>query len=251
MAEIGRPRSHRHLPVVLFRDEVSRLLGHLHGEHQLFAQFLYGTGMRITEELQLRVKDLDFDHSAIIAREGKGRKDRVVMLPQRLAPALRKQLAHAHALWKTDQDAGRGGVFMPDALERKYPRAGVSWAWFWLFPQATHSVDPRSGIVRRHPMYDQTFQRAFKRALAHAGITKPATPHTLRHSFATHVLQAGYDIRSVQELLGHSDVATTMIYTHVLKVGGNGVRSPIDSLPDGSVASGSTGGRACPPVEFQ
>src|SRR6185369_8506333 len=157
---------------------------------------------------------------AIIVREGKGGKDRVVMLPDSLVPALREQLEHARALWANDVARGRAGVYMPEALERKYPRAGGSWAWFWVFPQATHSVDPRSGIVRRHHAYDQTFQRAFKRAVQRAGIHKPATPHTLRHSFATHLLQAGYDIRTVQDLLGHADVATTMLYTHVLKVGG-------------------------------
>ena len=154
------------------------------------------------------------------------------MLPQSLVVAMRDQISRAHVLWVSDQQAGRGGVCMPDALERKYPRAGSSWAWFWVFPQATHSVDPRSGVVRRHHLYDQTFQRAFKLALTQAGIHKPATPHSLRHSFATCLLQSGYDIRTVQEFLGHSDVATTMIYTHVLKVGGGGVRSPADSLPD-------------------
>jgi integrase len=151
------------------------------GEHRLFAQLLYGTGMRIAEGLQLRVKDVDFERGAIIVREGKGKKDRAVMLPQRLIPGLREQVARARVLWGADQAAGRGGVEMPDALERKYPRAGSSWAWFWVFPQAAHSVDPRSGVVRRHHMYDQTFQRSFKRAVERAGISKPATPHTLRH----------------------------------------------------------------------
>ncbi|EBF6598099.1 TPA: tyrosine-type recombinase/integrase [Salmonella enterica] len=204
LQEIGRPRPSRRLPVVLTPDEVVRILGFLEGEHRLFAQLLYGTGMRISEGLQLRVKDLDFDHGTIIVREGKGSKDRA---------------------------EGRSGVALPDALERKYPRAGHSWPWFWVFAQHTHSTDPRSGVVRRHHMYDQTFQRAFKRAVEQAGITKPATPHTLRHSFATALLRSGYDIRTVQDLLGHSDVSTTMIYTHVLKVGGAGVRSPLDALP--------------------
>ena len=157
------------------------------------------------------------------------------MLPESLAPSLREQLSRARAWWLKDQAEGRSGVALPDALERKYPRAGHSWPWFWVFAQHTHSTDPRSGVVRRHHMYDQTFQRAFKRAVEQAGITKPATPHTLRHSFATALLRSGYDIRTVQDLLGHSDVSTTMIYTHVLKVGGAGVRSPLDALPPSPV----------------
>lgn len=230
MAEIGRPQVKRRLPVVLSPAEVQAVLDHMEGVHQLLARLLYGSGLRITEALQLRVKDLDFAHGALIVREGKGAKDRVVMLPQCLVPGLRSQLNAARALWTLDQAAGKGGGAMPDALERKYPRAGASWAWFWVFPQAEHSTDPRSGVVRRHHLYDQTFQRAFKRAVEAAGIAKPATPHTLRHAFATHLLQAGYDIRTVQELLGHADVATTMIYTHVLKLGGGAVRSPMDTL---------------------
>jgi integron integrase len=230
LADIGRPRVHRRLPVVLSRDEVIKTLTLMQGEHRLLAHLLYGTGLRITEALQLRVKDVDFEHQAIVVREGKGNKDRVVMLPQSIVPALREQLARGRVLWAADQAEGRAGVAMPDALQRKYPRAGSAWTWFWVFPQATHSTDPRSGVVRRHHLYDQTFQRAFKRAVVQAGIQKPATPHTLRHAFATHLLQAGYDIRTVQELLGHADVATTMIYTHVLKVGGGGVRSPADTL---------------------
>ncbi len=230
LQEIGRPRPSRRLPVVLTPDEVVRILGFLEGEHRLFAQLLYGTGMRISEGLQLRVKDLDFDHGTIIVREGKGSKDRALMLPESLAPSLREQLSRARAWWLKDRAEGRSGVALPDALERKYPRAGHS-AVVLGFAQHTHSTDPRSGVVRRHHMYDQTFQRAFKRAVEQAGITKPATPHTLRHSFATALLRSGYDIRTVQDLLGHSDVSTTMIYTHVLKVGGAGVRSPLDALP--------------------
>ena len=230
MREIGRPRIKRRLPVVLSRDEVAAVLRHLDGEHLLFAQLLYGTGLRLTEGLQLRVKDVDFAHSAILVREGKGGKDRVVMLPQVLVPGLKSQLARVHDIWQGDQADGHGGVEMPHALERKYPRAGSAWAWFWVFPQAAHSTDPRSGVVRRHHAYDQTFQRAFKKAVVTAGITKPATPHTLRHCFATHLLQGGYDIRTVQDLLGHADVATTMIYTHVLNLGGGAVRSPLDHL---------------------
>ena len=241
LQEIGRPRPSRRLPVVLTPDEVVRILGFLEGEHRLFAQLLYGTGMRISEGLQLRVKDLDFDHGTIIVREGKGSKDRALMLPESLAPSLREQLSRARAWWLKDQAEGRSGVALPDALERKYPRAGHSWPWFWVFAQHTHSTDPRSGVVRRHHMYDQTFQRAFKRAVEQAGITKPATPHTLRHSFATALLRSGYDIRTVQDLLGHSDVSTTMIYTHVLKVGGAGVRSPLDAVLLQSWGSRKTG----------
>jgi len=232
MSEIGRPRVQRRLPVVLVQDEVAAVFRGLDGEQRLFARLLYGTGMRLTEALQLRVKDVDFQYRTLIVRAGKGGKDRPLMLPQSLISSLREQLGRAHALWLQDQTLGKAGVQMPDALERKYSRAGAAWPWFWVFPQATHSADPRSGVVRRHHMYDQTFRRAFKRALSAAGIIKPATPHTLRHCFATHLLQAGYDIRTVQDLLGHADVATTMIYTHVLKVGGGAVRSPVDALPD-------------------
>ena len=232
MDEIGRPGSSRHLPVVLSADEVVRILDAMRGEHRLLAQLLYGTGMRINEALQLRIKDVDFARNTIVVREGKNRKDRAVMLPRSLQPALREQIRRARLLWDADQAAGRGGVHVPHALDRKYPRASQSWAWFWVFPQAAHSVDRRTGLVRRHHLFDQSLQRAFKRAVERAGIHKLATPHTLRHSFATALLQSGYDIRTVQELLGHSDVATTMIYTHVLMVGGAGVRSPLDSLPE-------------------
>lgn len=228
--EIGRPPVRKRLPVVLARDEVAAVLGGMSGEHGLLARLLYGTGLRLTEGLQLRVKDIDFRMRAVIVREGKGGKDRVVMLPATLEEGLREQLQSAKRLWALDAAEQRGGVEMPHALERKYPRAGQSWNWFWVFPQDHHSTDPRSGVVRRHHLYDQTFQRAFKRAVAAAGIEKPATPHTLRHSFATHLLQSGSDIRTVQSLLGHADVATTMIYTHVLKLGGGAVRSPLDAL---------------------
>jgi integron integrase len=226
LMEIGRPRVQKRLPVVLVPDEVARILALMEGEHRLFAQLLYGTGLRISEGLRLRVKDVDFAHNSIIVREGKGAKDRVVMLPQSLIAGLREQLARARALWAADV----AGVELPDALARKYPRAGEAWPWFWVFPQASLSKDPRSGVVRRHHLYDQTFQRAFKQAVRRAGIQKLATPHTLRHSFATSLLQSGYDIRTVQQLLAHSDVSTTMIYTHVLNVGGMGVRSPMDAL---------------------
>ena len=230
MDEINRPRSDARLPVVLAHDEVSRVLAALDADQRLFGQLLYGTGLRLLEGLRLRVKDIDFERRAIIVREGKGSKDRVVMLPASLQQPLRRQLANVHALWVADRAAGVAGVQLPHALARKYVRAPLSWAWFWVFPQASLSADPRGEGVRRHHQTDQAFQRAFKRAVAAAGLHKPATPHTLRHSFATHLLLAGYDIRTVQELLGHADVSTTMIYTHVLRLGGGAVRSPMDSL---------------------
>jgi integron integrase len=234
MSEIGRPKHHERLPVVLTHDEVARLMHCLAPEHRLLAQLLYGTGMRLMEGIRLRVKDVDFERRAIIVREGKGGKDRVVMLPASLEAPLRAQLARLRVLWDADRAAGLPGVQLPNALARKYPRAPLSWAWFWVFPQAELSLDPRAAPEarqpRRHHVVDQTFQRAVKRAVEAAAIDKPATPHTLRHSFATHLLLAGYDIRTVQELLGHADVSTTMIYTHVLKLGGGAVRSPLDVL---------------------
>jgi len=230
MNEIGRPVPAKRLPVVLSPQEVACVLEGLDGVNQLLARLLYGTGLRISEALHLRVKDVDFTHRAIIVRSGKGDKDRVVMLPTSLVTPLREQLTHARSLWADDAAQGRGGVELPYALERKYPRAHLSWAWFWVFPQDRHSADPRTGVIRRHHLFDQSFQRAFKRAVQATGIARPATPHTLRHCFATHLLQSGADIRTVQELLGHADVSTTMIYTHVLKVGGLGSRSPLDAL---------------------
>jgi integron integrase len=230
LAEIGRPRQVKRLPVVLNADEVRRIFQFLDGEHLLMAKLLYGTGLRIMEAMRLRVKDIDFTRNTIIVREAKGNKDRAVMLPATLTNPLRTQLARANALWARDRAANRPGVYLPHALERKFPRAGQSWTWHWVFPQESLSIDPRSGIERRHHAHETAFQRAFKRALEKAQVHQPATPHTLRHSFATQVLQSGYDIRTVQELLGHADVKTTMIYTHVLKVGGAGVRSPVDAL---------------------
>ena len=232
MQSIGRPKERHRLPVVLTKNEVLQALSVLDAMSAvfgLFAKLLYGTGMRIMEAARLRTKDIDFDHGAIIIRDGKGGKDRVVMLPQSLVPDLTKQLDRARILWQNDHDNGMGGVELPYALEKKYPRADQSLAWFWVFPQQTLSTDPRSGVIRRHHLYAQTFRRAFSVSLKRTGCYKPASPHTLRHSFATHLLQSGCDIRTVQDLLGHSDVSTTMIYTHVLKIAG-GVRSPLDTL---------------------
>jgi len=192
------------------------------------ARLLYGSGMRLMECMRLRVKDVDFERGEILIREGKGNKDRVTMLPDALVADLRAHLVRVRGLWEQDRDAGLPGVFTPQALEKKYPNGGKTWPWFWVFPSRSLSTDPRSGIERRHHAHEQALQRAIKQAVVNGGITKPATTHSLRHSFATHLLQSGYDIRTVQELLGHSDVSTTMIYTHVLNKGGRGVVSPLD-----------------------
>lgn len=238
LAQIGRPPERRRLPVVLQPAEVAAVLVAIEGDpHRLLARLLYGTGMRIAEALRLRVKDVDFTHRTLVVREGKGSKDRALMLPESLREALKIQIAQARMLWQADREADRPGVWLPDALERKYPRASRTWAWHWVFPQASLAVDPRTGLRRRHHAQEQSFQRAFKRALAAAGIEIPATPHTLRHSFATHLLQRGQDIRTVQALLGHADVSTTMIYTHVLKVGGGAVVSPLDTLPPSTASA--------------
>jgi integron integrase len=221
---------------VLTVIEVQRILHHVKGHpEQLLAQLLYGTGLRLTEGLSLRVKDLDFARRVIVVREGKNAKDRVVMLPNALMEPLQQQLSQAKQMWLTDRRDERSGVALPHALEAKYPRAGLSWMWFWVFPAAKESTDPRSGVIRRHHVYEQRLQRALKSAVVSAGVAKPVSVHTLRHSFATHLLQSGTDIRTVQELLGHSDVSTTMIYTHVLKLAAGTTSSPLDRLePPGS-----------------
>jgi integron integrase len=230
MQSIGRPPERKRIPVVLTLAEVQSVLALIDGVEGTLARLLYGTGMRLAEGLNLRIKDVDFDRHVVVVRSGKGDKDRVVMLPRSLVQALREQLARSRALWGADRAAQRNGVFMPHALDAKYPRAGLCWAWHWMFPADNLSIDPRSGVECRHHLFDERLGRALKKALTQAGIAKHATVHTLRHSFATHLLQAGTDIRTVQELLGHSDVSTTMIYTHVLKVAAGGTASPLDAL---------------------
>jgi integron integrase len=228
MQEIGRPRTPKRLPVVLSRAEVDRLLSATTGVHNLVFRLLYGTGLRKMEGLRLRVKDVDFDRRLIIVRQGKGNKDRITMLPSTLEADLRQQLNYGKALWAADRADQRPGVELPQGLARKYPRAGESWAWFWVFPSDHESIDPRSGIRRRHHLYAETLGEAIRRAARIAQIGKPVSTHMLRHSFATHLLERGQDIRTIQELLGHAHVDTTMIYTHVLSRPGMGLRSPLD-----------------------
>ena len=228
--KVEKAKGAKRLPVVLTRGEVQAILARLRGEHWLVGSLLYGTGMRIMECLRLRVKDIDFERNVILIRDGEGFKDRVTMLPASLGDVLRGHLVRVRAVYEQDRVAGVGPVYLPYALDRKYPGAGYEWGWQYVFPSDKLAEDPRGDLTRRHHVQDMGFQRAMKQAVAAAGLTKPATPHTLRHSFATHLLEGGYDIRTVQELLGHSDVKTTMIYTHVLNRGGRGVVSPIDQL---------------------
>ncbi|MCL4470718.1 MAG: integron integrase [Gammaproteobacteria bacterium] len=227
---VERAKVPKRLPVVLNRDEVQAVLSRLAGTHWLIASLLYGSGMRIMECLRLRVKDVDFKRREILVRDGKGFKDRVTMLPTLLVATLEAHLAKVRMLHEDDLQQGFGAVYLPYALDRKYPDAAHEWAWQYVFPAAKLSTDPRSNETRRHHVQEQAVQRAVKQAVRDAGVTMPATPHTFRHSFATHLLEGGYDIRTVQELLGHSDVSTTMIYTHALNRGGRGVESPLDRL---------------------
>ena len=228
LTEVVRAKRPMRIPTVLTFAEVDALLSQMKGETALMARLMYGSGLRIGECVSLRVKDVDLERREVIVRGGKGGKDRVTMLPAALVEPLKGQLSWSRGVFERDRARDIPGVALPNALERKYPNAGREWPWHWIFPMDHLSVDPRSRIRRRHHFYEQTLSRAIGQAARRAGIAKPVTSHTLRHSFATHLMQQGYDIRTIQELLGHKDVSTTMIYTHVLNRGGRGVVSPLD-----------------------
>ena len=237
LTEIVRAKWHKRLPTVLTVEEVQSILGHMEGRHALMARLMYGTGVRISECLALRVKDVDLEGGQVTVRAGKGGKDRVTVLPRALVEPLRRQLAASRKVFERDRARHVPGVEVPFAIERKYPGLGERWAWHWLFPQDHLSVDPRTRIRRRHHYYEQTLSRAIAQAVRRSGVAKPVSSHTFRHSFATHLMQQGYDIRTIQELLGHKDVSTTMIYTHVLNRGGRGVVSPLDrEVPSAAAA---------------
>jgi len=230
LENVSRAKKPRKLPVVFTREEIRAILDQLESDKWLMGQLLYGSGLRVMECVRLRVKDVDFSYKQITVRDGKGGKDRVTMLPEIVIPAMEKHLRKVRAIHQRDLKAGFGTVYLPHALARKYPNADRSWAWQFIFPASKRGIDPRSRVERRHHIHESVIQRAVKQAIRSAGIPKTGNCHALRHSFATHLLEAGYDIRTVQELLGHKDVSTTMIYTHVLNRGGRGVQSPGDML---------------------
>lgn len=227
---VTRAKKPIHLPVVLTKSEVKHLFEYIPISHQLHVKLLYGCGLRLMELVRLRVQDIDFGYNTITVRSGKGDKDRRVMLPESTASLLKDQLNEVHRIHSNDLENGYGEVYLPNALARKYPNANKAFAWQFVFPSRNIATDPRSGVKRRHHMHEQSLQRAIKQAAFKAEIHKKVTPHTLRHSFATHLLESGYDIRTIQELLGHKNVETTMIYTHVLNQGGRGVISPLEDL---------------------
>ncbi len=233
LGDIGnfvRAKRPKRLPVVLTRSEVTKILEQMTGRQKLMASLLYGTGMRLMDCIRLRVQDIDFGYRQIVIRDGKGKKDRVVPLPERLVEDLKAHLELVHETHKSDLEKGLGETYLPDALDRKYPNAAKEWGWQYVFPSGRLSVDPRSGKTGRHHIHENGLQKAIKKAASQANMTKRVNCHALRHSFATHLLESGYDIRTVQELLGHADVSTTMIYTHVLNRGSKGVQSPLDGL---------------------
>ena len=226
-----RAKESKRLPMVLNREDTAKVLNCVDGEpFYLMAQLLYGCGLRLQECQQLRIKDIDFGMMTVTVRGGKGDKDRTVPLPHKLVKPLMDQMNICRNLWNIDQQRGMPGVFVPGALDRKYPNIGCEWGWFWVFPSQNYSIDPETKIKRRHHQYESGLQRAIRAATIKAGITKRVTPHTFRHCFATHLLWAGYDIRTVQELMGHKDIKTTMVYLHILYPGGVGVESPLDKL---------------------